>query len=723
MFLTDKPISRKEEDLIQRSGYAENLARALLQSHSSETLVVGLQGAWGSGKTSLLHMMKETIKMETQDEPNAPILFDFNPWNYTGQQQLISMFFEELSLVLKRKEIMGNFAGISEKLHSYSQILNPAKYIPGIGSFVEAFIETVGTTNEALNKLKEERESDLPNIKAELSMLLLQSNQKFFVFIDDIDRLTSEEIRQIFQLVKSVGDLPNINYILSFDREVVVQALNKSQENFGETYLEKIIQVPIDVPTPSTTEIQRVLSAELDKTLIELPQAEFDTNRWSAVYFNGIQHLIRSLRHVNRFCNTFRFNYLLTKDEVDTVDLLGLTAIQVFLPDLYRSIQTNPKLFLPSHSYDYYHYQPEEKESNKKKYQEIVHQTCSAYSFDIDKFIITLFPQMSNLLKNFSTGSDFPSQWNMKKRLCTADHFPIYFKLGLTSDEVSKKEIETMLEQLKELSDFIAYLDMLLEQNKVIRFLTRLEDYTQSIESKKAAFIMKGLLTYSGKFPEAQGGLFDFSTETRVNRILFQLYKSRSTQEERFQLVNDVIQHNPVQMGVLVSFYRLIGKMNGAYFKEEQDVITTEYVSPIQFEILEKEMLRKIEEWIANPDYPKNTELPNVLFCWREFDPTAKGKITAFLEQEMAEDTGLIQILKCFETYSLQESTGSSGVTKKYRIHLESLEKILDKNIDSYIDRIQHIHQHKNEYSYTENQLSTINLAIKSISQKVAESI
>ncbi|PGV01911.1 KAP family P-loop NTPase fold protein [Bacillus thuringiensis] len=721
MFLTDKPISRKEDDLIQRSGYAENLASALLQSHSSETLVVGLQGSWGTGKTSLLHMMKETITMETQGGPDVPILFDFNPWNYTGQQQLISMFFEELSLVLKRKDKLGKLAGISEKLHSYSQILNPAKYIPGIGSFVEAFTEAVGITNEALQQKKEERESDLPGIKEELSRLLLQSNRKIFVFIDDIDRLTSEEIRQIFQLVKSVGDLPNINYILSFDREVVVQALNKSQENFGETYLEKIIQVPIDVPTPSTTEIQQVLIGELDKPLLELPQTEFDTNRWSEVYFNGIQHLICSLRDVNRFCNTFRFNYLLTKDEVNTVDLLGLTAIQVFLPDLYRSIQTNPKLFLPFHSNNYY--KAEEKESNKRKYQQIVDKTCSAYSFDIDKFIITLFPQMSNLLKNISYGSDFSSQWNMQKRLCTADHFPIYFKLGLTSDEVSKKEIETMLEQLKELNDFTAYLDMLLEQNKVIRFLTRLEDYTQSIESEKATFIMKGLLTYSGKFPEAQGGLFDFSTETRVTRILFQIYKSRSTQEESFQLVNDMIQHNPVQMGVLVSFFQLIGKLNGVYFKEEQDVIIKEHVSPTQFKILEKEMCRKIEGWITNPDYLKNTELPNVLFRWREFDPTSKDKITIFLEQEMAEDTGLIQILKCFETYSLQESAGSIGVTKKYRIHLESLEKLLGKNIDSYIDRIQHIHQHKNEYSYTENQLSTINLAVKSISQKVAESI
>lgn len=721
MFLTDKPITCKAEDQIQRSGFAENLARTLLYSPSSDTLVVGLQGSWGTGKTSLLHMMKETISVETQDSPDKPILFDFNPWNYAGQQQLISMFFEELSLLLKRKNKLEKVAGISEKLQTYSQILNPAKYIPGIGSLVEAITEAVGVANEGVQKLKENRDSDLAGIKEELNHLLLEFNQKIFVFIDDIDRLTSEEIRQIFQLVKSVGDLPNITYILSFDREVVVQALNKSQESFGDTYLEKIVQVPIDVPAPSTSEIQKVLFTELNKILAELPDGVFDQERWSEVYFNGVQHLIRSIRDVNRFCNAFRLNYGLTRDEVNPVDLIGLTAIQVFLPNLYHSIRSNSELFLTFHSYDQYN--PNDKEVKKGIYQQIIDRTCSDFSFNIDDFIVTLFPQMSYILKNSAYTSESLRGWNIQKRICTHDHFPIYFKLGLTSDEVSKKEIEIMLEQLEDLNEFTSYLDTLLEQKKIIRFLSRLEDYTESIVSYKAVIVTKGLLEYGDKFPEAQVGLFDFSTRTRVNRILWQLYKSRATQEERFQFVKEVIQHTPVQMKLLSSFFRSIGKKNGVYFKEEQDHLVKEYVTPRQFEVLEKEMCSKIEEWVRNASFQKTDGLPTVLYCWRRFDPNAEKEISAFLEKEMEEDTGLVHILKCFKTYSLNQSHGSSAVVKKYHINLSDLETLLGMEIDSYLERIRYIHQNKNEYSFNEEELSVIDLAMESMQSESAKVI
>lgn len=120
MFLTDKPISSKVEDQMQRSGFAENLAKTLLHSTSTDTLVVGLQGSWGTGKTSLLYMMKEVMAVETQRSSEVPILFDLNPWNYAGQQQLISMFFEELSLLLKRTNKLEKVAEISGKLQAYS---------------------------------------------------------------------------------------------------------------------------------------------------------------------------------------------------------------------------------------------------------------------------------------------------------------------------------------------------------------------------------------------------------------------------------------------------------------------------------------------------------------------------------------------------------------------------------------------------------------------------
>nr|WP_276307951.1 P-loop NTPase fold protein [Bacillus wiedmannii] len=571
-----------------------------------------------------------------------------------------------------------------------------------------------------MKQLKESQDSDLSGIKEELNNLLLEFNQKIFVFIDDIDRLTSEEIRKIFQLVKSVGDLPNINYILSFDREVVVQALNKSQENFGETYLEKIVQVPIDVPAPSESEIQKILFNELDKILVDLPKGVFNTEYWTEVYFKGIKHFIQSVRDVNRFCNAFRLNYALTREEVNPVDLIGITAIQMFLPNLYRSIYSNSKLFLTFHS-DHTSYSIQKKEGLTKKYQQIIDITCTKYSFDIDEFIVILFPQMSYILKNISYTSGSLREWNSQKRICTNDHFPIYFKLGLAFEEVSKKEIEMMLDKLENLSDLETYIDMLIDQDKALRFLTRVEDYTGVLENTKTIILVKGLLEYRDKFPEVKGNSFDFSTNTRIERIIYQLYKSRSTQQERFELVTKMVQHSPVHMGLLSTFFLRVGREQGVYFKEKNNGFVTEDVSISQFKVLEKKMSNKIESWLYNPSFSKKEELPNVLFFWKQSG--SEEKVTMFLKREMQEDRGLIRILQCFKTYSLTSSYDQSGVTKKYRINFKDLEMLFGQSIEAYLERITFIHQHLNEYPFGEEERSIINLAIQSMQSHNVESI
>ena len=60
--------------------------------------------------------------------------------------------------------------------------------------------------------------------------------------------LIAPEIRQMFQLVKLLGDFPNTIYLLAFDREVVVESLKSVQEGVGEEYLEKIVQIPFELP-------------------------------------------------------------------------------------------------------------------------------------------------------------------------------------------------------------------------------------------------------------------------------------------------------------------------------------------------------------------------------------------------------------------------------------------------------------------------------------------
>lgn len=76
-------------------------------------------------------------------------------------------------------------------------------------------------------------ENDLITIKNNITKKLAKSKLKYIVFIDDIDRLNNKEIKLLMQLIKAVGDFPNIIYVLAFDRDIVANALNDEQKING----------------------------------------------------------------------------------------------------------------------------------------------------------------------------------------------------------------------------------------------------------------------------------------------------------------------------------------------------------------------------------------------------------------------------------------------------------------------------------------------------------
>lgn len=98
---SDSPIKTKREDLLGRSKFSESLGKALLKWKSEDGIVIGLYGKWGSGKSSVINLATEYIEKETRkkkySEKDKPIVIRFNPWNFTEQNQLISIFFSELA--------------------------------------------------------------------------------------------------------------------------------------------------------------------------------------------------------------------------------------------------------------------------------------------------------------------------------------------------------------------------------------------------------------------------------------------------------------------------------------------------------------------------------------------------------------------------------------------------------------------------------------------------
>ena len=81
-------------------------------------------------------------------------------------------------------------------------------------------------------------------------------------------------------MVKQVADFPNIIYILAMDREVVRRALQEVHNVDGNEYLQKIIQVPFEIPELRKSKLNSIFFSRLDEVVKEIS----DKIKWDDMY-------------------------------------------------------------------------------------------------------------------------------------------------------------------------------------------------------------------------------------------------------------------------------------------------------------------------------------------------------------------------------------------------------------------------------------------------------
>ena len=113
----------------------------------------------------------------------------------------------------------------------------------------------------------------------------------------------------------------------------------------GDAYLEKIVQVPINLPVPDRIPLRDLLFESLTPMLQDTPHELFDQAYWRSVYLGGIGHFITTPRDVVRLVNAFRVTYSQVKGEVNVVDFFGLETVRVFHPPVYDIIRRNREQF------------------------------------------------------------------------------------------------------------------------------------------------------------------------------------------------------------------------------------------------------------------------------------------------------------------------------------------------------------------------------------------
>lgn len=336
---TDKPIEKQEDDLLGRASFSNQLGKAIYGHEEKSSLVIGLFGEWGTGKTSIINMVeKETLRLSLKDNKKQFII-RFSPWNYTDKDNLISLFFESLQSKLKEFDTKKIYKSVRKALCDYANALDLLSYIPGMSPKLVEIIKAIAKgQGEQL-----EDKPDLDKSRKTLEKELMKINSKIIVIIDDIDRLTNIQIRDIFQLVKQVADFPNVIYILVMDRNVVQSALTAVHEiDDGNEYLEKIIQIPLEIPQLSKEKLNNIflnrLEAILNNSSIEV---KIDNSYWNNIFTNCISPYINNLRDVNRILNTFQFKYGVLQQETSFEDMIAITTLEVIEPKLYKWISIN----------------------------------------------------------------------------------------------------------------------------------------------------------------------------------------------------------------------------------------------------------------------------------------------------------------------------------------------------------------------------------------------
>lgn len=548
MLSPDLPIAKLEEDGLNRGSFAESLAKTLVQYSFPSSLTIGLYGEWGSGKTSLLNMVFENV--ERIDD--GVVVLRFNPWLCSDPKQLVTQFFKQMATAIKLKKRAADKAW--ELIDQYADILGATSVIPVAGEIVAAFTKVL--TKKAEEETKE-RTNDLQESKNQIIKKLKDEKIKIIVSIDDIDRLSEEEIVAVFQLVKSLADFPNTIYVLAFDYDVVVRALGKVQHGDGKEYLEKIVQVPFEIPAPNIDDIHEALFSKLNGILGDIPEEDWDKETWGELFQQGIKNYIRSIRDVIRYTNVFSLKYELLKNETSAADLLGLTCLQVFEPTVYSKLPSYKDILCGERRSFSHERQKEAEEKVERAINRIAPDDGSVTDLEATKNILgTLFPGIkTNKGWSYGVGRGYSRRDSLiRNSIAAPECFDRYFALTLENGAIPTATVRRMVFESSE-SELAEETMQIYREGKIVRLLEAIEAYAGAgdgriIDAKRVAIIIKVLSCNWSSFEVEDEGFFAVPFAWRLLYCVDPLLK-RMDSEARASLMCSIFENEKVQVSTV----------------------------------------------------------------------------------------------------------------------------------------------------------------------------
>lgn len=617
MINNDLPIKYAIEDKLNRSTFAKNLAQSIVGFTSPSSFAIGLYGKWGSGKTSLVNMVLENVELRDKDI----VIVRFNPWLCSDARQLIVEFFKQLSRAIKLKK---NVADIAWKLvDQFAGLLESSSLVPYLGGVLAPAGKELQSIAKERNN---EQKADLQKQKDDIAKKLQESGLRIVVSIDDIDRLSEKEIASVFQLVKSLADFPNTIYLLAFDYDVVINALKDVQYGKGKEYLEKVIQVPFEIPMPNLESIHDILISQLNKIVEDASQHKLDPSEWNNIFQTGIKTYVQTIRDAIRYVNVFSIKYSLLKDETDLSDLLGLTCLQVFEPEVYSKLPHLKSGLCGSNETYTYNGKNGKIEETRKAWEEInAEQDRITNLSTTGDLLCILFPRMHDVIKQSHAlyrGYDHSYSF-MNNKVASAKCFDRYFSLALETDAISTDRIQKILFEDNEIGVFNG-IGMLYTEGKIHRLIESINAFTgtidqQTVEPERICILIRALTKKWDTFPVEEEATFMVSLDTKIEYCILRLLKALE-EDARYRLLRSIYDDPDVGIGALSYLLRRLGDDHAKY-SEFKDKNPNPLVSEDLVDELEKKYINRIKEDISNDRIGESIRNADFIFVLKIIDP------------------------------------------------------------------------------------------------------
>lgn len=533
LFYSDQPIHTSKDDLFNRADFAARVAETIAARKDSESIVLGIYGAWGDGKTSVLEMMSEAL--EAHDDI---IILKFNPWLFQSEELLLRGFFASLAHVLG-KSLPSAKEKIGKILDNYGSILSLAAVsIGGVVTINPA--EAVKTIGKNLSQ------TDLNGERRKIEAILEENKRKVVVFIDDIDRLDKEETHAIFKLVKLSASFRHTTYVLAFDYSVVSASIGERYgeggREAGSAFIEKIIQVPLHLPQADKSSLRQLAFQGVDTALsmAGITLEESQAQEFTLSFLRGLQQKLTTPRLAKRYGNALLFTLPLLKGEVNPIDLMLIEGIRVFYPEVYLFIRDNRDIFLDGVNNNFLSPVQSSAERDfavlfKNKFSDLDNDELMCL---MDGVLEPLFPRT----KHIRCGDAGDSKWDKEQRICSFQYFPIYFMYSLPKGSLSDNLFRVILDSFHSLNEDEQnnILRGLSEQQTISSFIQKLHTHVKNIDITIGKAFIYAFARNLKLIPRRYEQRFYIDTWERVGKIISEILL-KIEKDKRFSLVKDIL--------------------------------------------------------------------------------------------------------------------------------------------------------------------------------------